>query len=77
MGWRRDRHRQSVRLPHHEAEGPLRRSAAGVDIVGDSNDQAIRDATTGAMHTVAAWRAHGRLLDRGVMTRASSTSRSA
>jgi hypothetical protein len=39
----------------------------GIDVVGDRNDQAIRDATTGAMRTVAAWGAHGWLLGRGAL----------
>ena len=38
----------------------------GVDVIGSQNDEAIRAATSSAMRTVAAWGAHGRLLDRGV-----------
>ncbi|MDQ1489796.1 MAG: hypothetical protein QOJ23_2310 [Actinomycetota bacterium] len=37
----------------------------GIDVVGDGNDEAIRDATTGATRTVAAWGAHGRPPRRG------------
>jgi hypothetical protein len=40
---------------------------AGIDIVGDRNDEAIRRATSGAMRTVAAWGVHGRLLDRATV----------
>jgi hypothetical protein len=39
----------------------------GIDIIGHRNDQAIRDATRGAMRTVAAWGAHGRLLNRSAL----------
>ena len=35
------------------------------DPVGDRNDEIIADAVKGAPQVVAAWGAHGRLLDRG------------
>jgi len=38
---------------------------AGIDVIGHRNDDAIRTAEGGAMRTVAAWGADGRLLDRG------------
>jgi hypothetical protein len=39
--------------------------AAGIDIVGSGNDQALLEATSSAQLTVAAWGAHGRLQGRG------------